>query len=166
MIHSISRNELRLVAQLLDQSQNGQRNAQNGLRGAGSFVPRVRTLPILQQAAQVCRGCDLYDKATQAVFGEGVLSARIVLGEQPNDEEDKRGRPFLGPGGHLLDRALQDAGIKRADVYVTNAVKHFRFDERGERRIQKSPSSAQLRACEPWLEAELQLLKPTESRII
>jgi uracil-DNA glycosylase len=96
-------------------------------------------LPILQEAAQKRRGCDLYRHATQAVFGEGPLSARIVfIGEQPGNEEDKQGRPFVGPAGHLLDRALQDAGIKSAHVFVTNAVKHFRFEERGKRRIHKS----------------------------
>jgi uracil-DNA glycosylase family protein len=129
--------------------------------GAESFLPKVRTLPILQEAVQTCRGCDLYRHATQAVFGEGPLSARIVfIGEQPGSDEDKQGRPFVGPAGHLLDRALQDAGIKRADVYVTNAVKHFRFEERGKRRIHKKPSAAQVHACEPWLEAEFKLLKP------
>jgi len=129
--------------------------------GAQAFIPEVRALATLQDAAQTCKGCDLYRHATQAVFGEGSRSARIVfVGEQPGNEEDKQGRPFVGPAGHLLDRALQEAGITRADVYVTNAVKHFRFEERGKRRIHKKPSTAQVHACEPWLEAELQLVKP------
>lgn len=129
--------------------------------GAQSFLPEVRTLPVLQEAAKACKGCDLYRHATQVVFGEGSRSARIVfVGEQPGNDEDKQGRPFVGPAGHLLDQALQEAGIKRAEVYVTNAVKHFRFEERGKRRIHKRPSTAQVDACEPWLEAELQLVKP------
>src|SRR5206468_4307964 len=102
-----------------------------------------------------------YRNATQAVFGEGSTSARIVfVGEQPGNEEDKQGHPFVGPAGRILDRALEDAGIKRDEVYVTNAVKHFRFEERGKRRIHKKPSAAEVDACEPWLEAEVELLKP------
>ena len=129
--------------------------------GAEAFVPEARKLNILQDAVQKCQGCDLYEHATQAVFGEGPASARIVfVGEQPGNEEDKQGRPFVGPAGLMLDRALKDAGIQRADVYVTNAVKHFRFEERGKRRIHKKPSAAQVDACEAWLEAEVQLLRP------
>ncbi len=129
--------------------------------GAQAFIHEVRTLATLRDAAQTCKGCDLYRHATQVVFGEGSRSARIVfVGEQPGNEEDKKGRPFVGPAGQVLDRALQEAGISRADVYVTNAVKHFRFEDRGKRRIHKKPSTAQVHACEPWLDAELQLVKP------
>jgi DNA polymerase len=112
-------------------------------------------------AARKCEGCDLYKAATQTVFGEGQTGARLFLiGEQPGDSEDRQGRPFVGPAGRILDRALEDAGIDRADAYVTNAVKHFRFEERGKRRIHKKPSSVQIVACRPWLEAELEVIKP------
>lgn len=108
-----------------------------------------------------CQGCELYKAATQAVFGEGKRSARFVLiGEQPGDVEDREGRPFVGPAGRMLDRALEDAGIDRKAVYVTNAVKHFRFEERGKRRIHKKPTSGQIVACKPWLEAELGVIRP------
>jgi uracil-DNA glycosylase len=129
--------------------------------GAAEFLPARKTLPQLREAVQGCRGCDLYLHATQAVAGEGPPTAPIVfIGEQPDDEEDRQGRPFVGPSGRLLDRALQDAGIDRADVYVTNAVKHFKFEERGKRRIHKKPSAAESKACRPWLEAELKAIRP------
>jgi uracil-DNA glycosylase family protein len=125
------------------------------------FLPARKTLPQLREAVQGCRGCDLYRHATQAVAGEGPPAATIVfIGEQPGDEEDRQGRPFVGPAGRLLDRALQDAGIDRADVYVTNAVKHFKFEERGKRRIHKKPSAAESKACRPWLEAEVTAIRP------
>jgi DNA polymerase len=112
-------------------------------------------------AARKCEGCDLYKTATQTVFGEGKPGARLFLvGEQPGDYEDREGRPFVGPAGRILDRALEDAGIDRAEVYVTNAVKHFRFEERGKRRLHKKPSGAQIVACRPWLEAELEVIRP------
>ena len=114
-----------------------------------------------REAVQGCRGCDLYRHATQAVAGEGPPLARIVfIGEQPGDEEDRQGRPFVGPAGRLFDRALQEAGIDRSAVYVTNAVKHFKFEERGKRRIHKKPSAAESKACRPWLEAELATIGP------
>jgi uracil-DNA glycosylase len=129
--------------------------------GARTFVPETDDLRQLVRAAQNCQGCELYRAATQAVLGEGPVSARIVLvGEQPGDREDLAGRPFVGPAGALLDRALADAGIARMDVYVTNAVKHFKFEERGKRRIHKKPSSAEIAACKPWLEAELAIVRP------
>jgi len=129
--------------------------------GADPFVPEGRSLPELRQAAQSCEGCELYRAATQAVLGEGPVSAPIVfVGEQPGDKEDLAGRPFVGPAGALLDRALADAGIDRSEVYLTNAVKHFKFEERGKRRIHKKPSSAETTACKPWLEAELVIVKP------
>lgn len=129
--------------------------------GARSFVPETGSLEQLRRAAQKCEGCELYRAATQAVLGEGPNAARIMLvGEQPGDREDLAGRPFVGPAGALLDRALTDAGIERSDVYVTNAVKHFKFEERGKRRIHKKPSATEVAACKPWLEAELAIVQP------
>src|SRR5947209_1407640 len=123
--------------------------------GAEQFIPEGATLPQLRTAVQGCKGCDLYRNATQAVLGEGPVTARIVMvGEQPGDREDLAGRPFVGPAGGLLDRALEDAGIDRNDVYITNAVKHFKFEERGKRRIHKKPSDSEIDACKPWLWAE------------
>jgi uracil-DNA glycosylase family protein len=128
---------------------------------AAEFIPEHPTLRALREAVQRCRGCDLYRYASQAVFGEGPRSARIVLvGEQPGDEEDRQGHPFVGPAGKLLNRALEEAGIQRSEVYVTNAVKHFKFEERGKRRIHKKPRVSEVKACHPWLEAEISLLKP------
>ena len=129
--------------------------------GAELFLPNRRTLPRLRIAAQSCHGCDLHLHATQVVFGEGPKTARLVLvGEQPGNEEDLRGHPFVGPAGGILDRALADASIDRSATYVTNVVKHFRFEERGKRRLHKKPSMAEIRACQPWFEAEIELLKP------
>src|SRR5215471_16148142 len=126
---------------------------------AAPFVPSNGTLAQLRDAAQRCQGCELYRNATQAVLGEGPSGARIVMvGEQPGDKEDLAGKPFVGPAGALLDRALQDAGIARSDVYITNAVKHFKFEERGKRRIHKKPSDTEIVACRPWLDAELSCL--------
>ena len=125
------------------------------------YIPQHPTLRVLREDVQRCRECDLYRYATQAVFGEGPRSARIVLvGEQPGDEEDRQGHPFVGPAGKLLNKALQEAGIERSDIYVTNAVKHFKFEERGKRRIHKKPRVSEIKACKPWLEAEILLLKP------
>src|SRR5437764_2043950 len=129
---------------------------------AAEFIPPGGTLPHLREAVQTCRGCDLYRNATQAVFGEGPLTAKVVMiGEQPGDEEDRQGHPFVGPAGKLLNRALADAAIDRSDVYISNAVKHFKFEERGKRRIHKKPGAREITACRPWLEAELSLIKPT-----
>jgi uracil-DNA glycosylase len=133
--------------------------------GAGEFVPDGRSaLPALAAAVQDCRGCDLYEQATQAVFGRGARDAAVVLvGEQPGDAEDRQGEPFVGPAGRLLDEALSQAGIRREDAYVTNAVKHFRWkpDPRGgKRRIHERPETGQVRACRPWLDAELARLSP------
>lgn len=115
----------------------------------------------LRTAAAGCRACELWEPATQTVFGEGPPTARIVfVGEQPGDQEDRQGEPFVGPAGKVLDRALTDAGIDRADAYVTNAVKHFRFAPKGKRRIHQTPGPEHLRACRPWLEAEFEVLKP------
>jgi uracil-DNA glycosylase len=128
---------------------------------AAPFVPETKSLPLLRQAVQGCRGCDLYKHATQAVAGQGPRTSPIVLiGEQPGEEEDRQGLPFVGPSGKLLDRALEEAGIDRSTIFVTNAVKHFKFEERGKRRIHKKPSASQSRACQPWLEAELKAIRP------
>jgi uracil-DNA glycosylase len=119
------------------------------------------TWKALQAGIPKCTRCDLYRFATQAVSGEGSRRAHIVfIGEQPGDQEDLQGRPFVGPAGKLLDRALEDASIDRGDVFVTNAVKHFKFEERGKRRIHKKPSAGEVQACQVWLEAELLLIKP------
>ena len=129
---------------------------------AAPFVPEgASSLRVLREAAAGCQGCELCREATQTVFGEGVRQARLMLvGEQPGDQEDLRGAPFVGPAGKVLDDALAQAGIDRADAYVTNAVKHFRFEERGKRRIHKKPDGRHISACKPWLEAEIDLIKP------
>ncbi len=128
---------------------------------ANAFVPARHTLPILREAVQRCRGCALWEHATQAVFGEGSAHARVVLvGEVPGDREDRAGHPFVGPAGRVLDDALAAAGIARGDVYVTNAVKHFKFTLRGKRRIHSRPTRSEIEACKPWLGAELDALAP------
>jgi DNA polymerase len=130
---------------------------------AADFIPPRPTLPKLRAASKHCRGCHLYMLGSQTVFGQGPSRARImVVGEQPGDAEDKAGHPFVGPSGKLLDRAFDKAGIDRDDVYVTNVVKHFKWvkDARSERRIHKTPSAGEVRACRPWLEAEIALVKP------
>lgn len=121
-----------------------------------------RSIAALREEAQHCRACPLWKNATQAVFGEGRVTARIVLiGEQPGDREDLAGKPFVGPAGKLLDRALQKAGVERAATYVTNAVKHFKFEPRGKRRIHKKPSDQEISACQhQWLDQELRLIEP------
>ncbi len=132
----------------------------NGL-SAAAFVPVTASLPELAKASKRCEGCDLYRNATQTVFGEGPKNAPVFLvGEQPGDREDIAGQPFVGPPGRMLDQALSDAGIDRNVVYVTNAVKHFKFEERGKRRLHKKPNAAEIKACHPWLEAELNAVKP------
>lgn len=130
-------------------------------RSAAGFLPRRLTLAGLRRAAAACRGCELYRNATHTVFGEGPRRATLVLiGEQPGDQEDVAGRPFIGPAGRLLDRALEQAGIPRDAVYVTNAVKHFKWTARGKRRLHQRPREGEIDACRPWLEAELRVLKP------
>jgi uracil-DNA glycosylase len=129
---------------------------------AADFIPPRPTLPKLRAAAQGCRGCHLWVDATQTVFGEGTSSAEVMLvGEQPGDQEDRQGHPFVGPSGKLLDAALEEAGIDRSRVYVTNSVKHFKFVviERG-RRLHKKPNAAEIRACNPWLKEEIRLVHP------
>jgi DNA polymerase len=131
---------------------------------AADFIPPRRTLKSLREAACACRGCRLWMVGTQTVFGEGKAAAKIMLvGEQPGDAEDREGRPFVGPAGRLLDEALAEAGIDRSDVYITNAVKHFKWEraEKSKRRIHKKPNSTEINACRPWLDQELALVKPT-----
>lgn len=128
---------------------------------AAEFLPKRKTLPALRKAAADCRGCDLYKDATRTVFGEGPEDARIVMvGEQPGDREDVAGRPFVGPAGTLLDRAIEEAGLVRDEIYFTNVVKHFKHVTKGKRRIHKKPDLEEIRACIPWLEAELARIEP------
>ena len=128
---------------------------------AAEYVPERLSLPTLREAVQGCRGCPLYADATQAVFGEGAAHAEVMLvGEQPGDKEDLAGRPFVGPAGRLLDEALAEAGIDRSRAYVTNAVKHFKWQGRGKRRIHQKPTWSESVACRPWLEAELAAVRP------
>jgi DNA polymerase len=125
------------------------------------LIPAHPDLAALRNAIPKCEGCDLYRHATQAVMGEGPPKARLMfVGEQPGNDEDLQGRPFVGPAGRILERALADAGIPREEVYVTNAVKHFKFEERGKRRIHKKPNAGEVRACMPWLAAEMLAVKP------
>jgi uracil-DNA glycosylase family protein len=130
---------------------------------AASLVPPGSTIPVLRTAASACTACDLWKTATQTVFGEGMSKAMImIVGEQPGDQEDRVGRPFVGPAGKLLNEALTEVGIDRATVYVTNVVKHFKWSasERGKRRIHKKPRQSEIQACYPWLESELRAVKP------
>jgi DNA polymerase len=126
-----------------------------------AFLPTRRSLAAMRKAVQACRGCSLFRDATQAVFGAGAAGARIMLvGEQPGDQEDRVGEPFVGPAGRLLDRALGEAGIDRADAYVTNAVKHFKFVRRGERRLHAKPGTTEVVACWAWLREEIRVVAP------
>lgn len=129
---------------------------------AADFLPAGRiTLNTLERAAAGCHGCDLFRNATQTVFGEGPVNARVMLvGEQPGDQEDRRGRPFVGPAGLLLEHALDEAELDRGRIYVTNAVKHFKFTSRGKRRMHAKPDARQVAACRPWLDAEINLIRP------
>jgi len=123
--------------------------------------PETSSLVELRQAANECTACHLYKRATQTVFGEGPKDAAIMLvGEQPGDYEDQQGKPFVGPAGKIMDQALEEAGIDRKEVYVTNAVKHFKWEPRGKRRIHQKPNAREIAACRPWLEAELRIVKP------
>jgi uracil-DNA glycosylase len=134
---------------------------------AAPFVPEKRSLPVLREAVQQCRGCDLYRNATQAVFGEieaaNKRSSRVdimMVGEQPGDREDQEGHPFVGPAGKLLDTCLEEAEIDRRTVYVTNAVKHFKWEPRGKFRLHKKPNMQEIHACRPWLDAEIEAVQP------
>jgi uracil-DNA glycosylase len=128
---------------------------------AAEFIPERGGLTAVREASAHCRGCHLYEPATQTVFGEGPRSARIMLvGEMAGDREDREGHPFVGPAGRELDRALEAAGIERNEVYVTNVVKHFKFEERGKRRIHQTPRKGEIDACMPWLDTEIKLIRP------
>jgi uracil-DNA glycosylase len=128
---------------------------------ASAYFPAAKSLSALREAAAHCQACPLWKTGTRTVFGEGQRRARLMLvGEQPGDEEDKRGRPFVGPAGRLLDKALASAGIDRADAYVTNAVKHFKWELQGKRRLHKKPAGHEIRACIPWLYKEIELVEP------
>jgi DNA polymerase len=135
--------------------------AYGGAGTAAPLVPERPTLPSLRASAAGCRACPLWQRGTQTVFGEGPRMAEVMLvGEQPGNDEDLAGLPFVGPAGRLLDRALAAAGIERRAVYVTNAVKHFKWEPRGKRRIHQKPSAGEIRACRPWLEAEIGVVRP------
>jgi DNA polymerase len=128
---------------------------------AKDFFPARLTLPTLKTAAADCKACDLWEKGTQTVFGEGKRRASVLfVGEQPGNEEDLTGKPFVGPAGRLFEEALAEAGIKRKQTYVTNVVKHFKWEPRGKRRIHKKPNAREIKACRPWLEGEIALVKP------
>jgi uracil-DNA glycosylase len=130
-------------------------------KSAADLIPDRATIRSARDAAQDCQACDLYKRGTQTVFGDGARTADLMLvGEQPGDAEDLAGRPFVGPAGKLLDRALEEAGIDRASVYVTNVVKHFKWEPRGKRRIHKKPNAGEIAACRPWLDTEIQLVRP------
>ena len=131
------------------------------MSSAAEFLPPSRSLKALGEAAEGCRGCELYKDATQVVFGRGRKSAELMLvGEQPGDKEDLEGEPFVGPAGRLLDRALEEAGIDRSEAYVTNAVKHFKWKPQGKRRLHQTPRAGEIEACKPWLQAELEAVRP------
>ena len=134
---------------------------ENSQGSAEEFFPERKSLKAFRDAAADCQACDLWERGTQTVFGEGARGAEVLLvGEQPGNEEDLAGQPFVGPAGRLLDDALLEAGIDRAKTYVTNVVKHFKWEPRGKRRIHKKPNAREVSACRPWLEAEISLLKP------
>ena len=131
------------------------------LQTAAPLIPPAPTLPALRTAAASCKACDLWKRGTQTVFGEGARNAQVMLvGEQPGNDEDLAGHPFVGPAGKLLDRALEEAGIDRSQAYVTNVVKHFKWEPRGKRRIHAKPDVVEITACLPWLQAEIDVVKP------
>lgn len=154
--------EAQLIPALI--SQAGQRTTamlDEQPQSAARFIPKDQTLEALAEAVRGCQACELFRFATQTVFGEGIATAPLMLvGEQPGDQEDLQGRPFVGPAGQLLDRALRQAGIQREQVYLTNAVKHFKFTREGKRRIHQKPGGTEISACRPWLEAELRAVQP------
>ncbi len=136
--------------------------SQNKLQSsAEDFFPKRKSLKAFRDAAADCKGCELWKRSTQTVFGEGARRAEVLfVGEQPGNEEDLSGKPFVGPAGRLLNDALDEAGIDRSLTYVTNVVKHFKWEPRGKRRIHKKPNAGEIAACRPWLEAEISLIKP------
>lgn len=134
---------------------------ENPERSAANYLPATLTIPSLRQAARSCQGCDLYQNATQTVFGEGPEDAILMfIGEVPGDWEDRLGRPFVGPAGKLFDRTLEEAGLRRSECYLTNVVKHFKWKAHGKRRLVVKPAARENRACLPWLEAEIRILQP------
>lgn len=136
-------------------------NRKSSPESAAELIPDRPTLPKVRAAAADCRACDLWERGTQTVFGEGRRRSIVMfIGEQPGNEEDLTGKPFVGPAGKLLDSALEEAGIDRSQTYVTNVVKHFKWEARGKRRIHKKPNAQQIAACRPWLETEIALVKP------
>lgn len=139
----------------------GRSESRGETMSASDFLPSRRSLPALAKAARNCKGCALYAASTQTVFGEGAARASLILvGEIPGDQEDRQGRPFVGPAGRLIDEALEQAGLDRKKAYVTNAVKHFKYIVRGKRRLHQKPTSREISACRPWLVAELQAIRP------
>ena len=139
----------------------GNMPARKSSSSAEDLIPEQLSLPLLKAAAADCRACDLWKKGTQTVFGDGRTRAKVMfVGEQPGNEEDLTGKPFVGPAGRLFDTALEEAGIDRKQTYVTNVVKHFKWEPRGKRRIHKKPNAPEIAACRPWLEAEIALIKP------
>src|SRR5918999_982862 len=136
-------------------------NKAGGIGAAEDLIPKTPTLPAVADASKECKACRLWERGTQTVFGEGSEGAELLMvGEQPGDKEDVEGRPFVGPAGKLLDRALEEAGIDRDKVYITNVVKHFKWTPKGKKRIHKKPAADEIAACRPWLSAEVQLVKP------
>jgi DNA polymerase len=141
-------------------SQTNEANCPSGT-SAAEFIPRTASLATLREAVNHCRGCPIYCNATQGVFGEGPKDATVMfVGEQPGDQEDRAGKPFVGPAGAILDKAMEEAALPRDDIYVTNAVKHFKWEPRGTRRLHSKPSAREVAACRPWLETEIKLVKP------
>jgi uracil-DNA glycosylase family protein len=150
-----------LLRREADADVSGLLEMEKAVRSAAPFVPPSGSIPVLQQAAKACTGCDLYRNATQTVFGQGPQSSRLALvGEQPGDQEDRQGLPFVGPAGQVLDRALGEVGLRRDELYLTNVVKHFKFVHTGKRRLHQTPQEPEILACRPWLEAELQAVHP------
>jgi uracil-DNA glycosylase len=136
-------------------------NRAGGIGAAEELIPDQPTIASVTEAAKECKACRLWERATQTVFGEGSEGAEVVMvGEQPGDREDIEGRPFVGPAGKLLDRALEEAGIDRTKVYITNVVKHFKWTPKGKKRIHKKPAADEIAACRPWLSSEVELVKP------
>jgi DNA polymerase len=154
--------EAQLIPRLLAQADTRVMHmAKNQKSSAAEWLPSDKDLDSLRAAAPGCRGCELYSRATQVVFGDGPRDAKVVMvGEQPGDEEDRKGLPFVGPAGRLLNKAMDEAGLPRDKIYVTNAVKHFKWIERGKRRIHAKPTGIEISACKPWLEAELTAIEP------
>ena len=150
-----------MLAGVIDASPPGMTSKVDPSETAAPLVPPRPTLPRLRAAAAGCRACDLWERGTQTVFGEGARQASVMLvGEQPGDREDLEGRPFVGPAGRLLDVCLERAGIDRGDAYVTNVVKHFKWEPRGKKRIHQKPNSSEIAACRPWLDAEIAVVRP------